>query len=851
MMRHVLLITLFFPLFLAAQENCFNGVDDDGDGLIDLNDVDDCVCLNGLNVGGDQSLIPNPSFEQTSCLPTSWSQLNCATGWQQATNPTSDYFNSQSYYPSIFPQPVPDGNGLTGAYAFPTWQEYLGSCLISPMLAGQQYSITFSIAATAANGVFSAVAPIFFGPIDITIFGRGNCVTFPVNTNGCPVPNGWVALGSVTYNPINTWSTVNITFTPPFNIATIILGSPCDLPADYQALNGFHPYFLFDNLQLGEDIEYEADLVRTGEFCTNDVMITAHPDTASGVYQWFYEGVALVGETDTILDVSGNGLLPGTYQFYYFVDDTTCVITPIELEPSQYPAPQLSINDNDGCAPHTVNFTNTTVAAMTASCSYIFGNGATSANCNASTTYTQPGVYSVTLSVTSPLGCTRDTTYVNAITVHEVPVAIFSADSLEGCIDLPVNFTDLSQGPAHTCAWTFGDGGTSNLQNPSHLYTQDGIWDVGLTVTTAAGCTHDTSFVAYIRSVDSPTMLLSVDTIQGCRPLTLQFSNDCDPADVATCAWSFSNGYSTTNCDPQVTFMDAGTYSVTFSVMSPLGCPGDTTVTDWITVHDLPQPDLLPFPENGCHPLEVNFQNTTDPFYTQTCFWTFGDGGTSDECDPTYTYMAAGIYDVGLTVISSQNCLGDTLFPQLITVYEHPVAGFTYLPQQTDVFQPEIHFTDTSSWDVVAWEWLFGDEGDLGTSILTNPSFTFPGEETGIYPVTLVVTNFNGCVDTVMVPVTIDGYTSAYVPNAFTPDGDGQNDLFFPYVKDIVHSKYRFTIYDRWGERIFETVDHRMGWDGSFKGRPAKQDVYVWQLELVSSVDGKRRTLLGHVSLLR
>ncbi|MEO8588240.1 MAG: hypothetical protein ABI432_02640, partial [Flavobacteriales bacterium] len=281
------LLALSAPALLA-QEACFNGIDDDGDGLIDLNDSTDCNCLNSLNIGGDESLIPNPSFEDFDCLPSSWSELSCASGWEQATQPTSDYFNTASFYPAIFPQPPPDGAGLAGGYMFPGWQEYLGACLTGPMLAGQQYSITFNIAATATDGVFSAVVPIYFGPVEVTIFGLANCVPFPVNTVDCPVGVGWTELGSVSYTPSNTWSTINITFTPTFDVAAIILGSPCDLPPDYVTdPQGFNPYFFFDGLQLGEDVPYHAPIDQHRDPATTGRevrVVDTHPVADRGVH---------------------------------------------------------------------------------------------------------------------------------------------------------------------------------------------------------------------------------------------------------------------------------------------------------------------------------------------------------------------------------------------------------------------------------------------------------------------------------------------------------------------------------------------------------------------------------------
>lgn len=846
---------------VAAQENCFNALDDDGDGLFDLNDTTDCVCINSLNIGGDVSLIPNPSFEETDCLPQSWSELSCATGWEQATQPTSDYFNSQSYYPAIFPQPVPDGDGLAGGYIFPGWQEYLGACLTNPMVAGEDFSITFDVAATTTDGVFSIAQPPAYGPIDITIFGLPNCVPFPVNTYDCPVGVGWTELGSVNYTPSDTWSTVTISFTAPFDVETIILGSPCNLPPDYVTdFNGLNPYFLYDNLQLGEDVEYNATIDQfydavidpSDGSCTIVHTFTAHPDTITGVYQWYQEGVALIGQNDTILDLVGSGLdEEALYQFYYYVDDTTCVITEIQADIPEYPGPEMTMDDPDGCAPHAVSFTNSTPSTEPMICEWSFSNGGSSLICDPTEIFDDPGFYDVTLTITFPDACPVDTTYANAIEVFEIPVAAFTTDTIIGCIDLPVQFTNTSTGPVASGVYDFGDGSGAPGLDVTHTYTTAGTWDVQFTVTSPGGCVDDTTMLAIITSVDSPTVLFTSDTTAGCQPLAIQFTNNTDPAYVASCEWSFTGGGTSAICDALHTFTDPGVYTVTLTVTTPWGCSGSATVPDMITVHALPVPSFTAEPDSGCYPLEVMFTNTSTGVVPDGCAWTFGDGAIAAPCDPVYTYDEAGVYDVWLRVTSPEGCLNDTLQPQMITVFDHPVADFGFGPQPTNFYAPQIMFFDSSSADAVLWEWAFGEGGILGVDSVPNPVLTFPGEDSGVYPVQLIVTNAHGCVDTTMRTVLIDGYYTVYVPNTFTPDADGVNDFFMPVLKDYDPGTHMFAVYDRWGERIFETNSATDPWDGTVGGAEAKQDVYVWQVESTSLIDGQRRTFLGHVTLIR
>lgn len=166
---------LYFSIAINAQEICNNGIDDDGDNLIDLNDVSDCVCSSGTP-SVVPSLIPNPSFEQHTCCPQSFSELNCSTGWLQATNATSDYFHPCGYVASGITNAglgtFPDGVACTGVIITTDYKEYLGSCLTAPMTAGTAYKINFNIASFMAGSTLDDCQSGVnnnYGALDITI----------------------------------------------------------------------------------------------------------------------------------------------------------------------------------------------------------------------------------------------------------------------------------------------------------------------------------------------------------------------------------------------------------------------------------------------------------------------------------------------------------------------------------------------------------------------------------------------------------------------------------------------------------------------------------------------------------
>jgi gliding motility-associated-like protein len=332
-MNKVILTILFAFLssIIYSQENCNNGIDDDGDGLIDLNDTE-CNCVGSSTIV--PSLIPNPSFEDYDYCPNQISQLDAASIWIQATIPTTDYFNTCGYVNNAGMTPFPDGNAAVGAFFASGWQEYLGACLLSPMLAGTNYQIKFNIASKPAdpfvnlgnNGV------ITYGPINVTLYGSTNCNNLPVSTYGCPSnanPN-WIVLGYVNYVPNGNWSELTISFNPTVNINAIILGSPCQLPVEYAWINNnYAPYFYFDNLILNESTVFNSNSVSinsSGDFCTNNVVLNStvtNPGTYT--YQWYNNGIAILGATNNFLALST--YIPSASYSLKITDSLNCYIS--------------------------------------------------------------------------------------------------------------------------------------------------------------------------------------------------------------------------------------------------------------------------------------------------------------------------------------------------------------------------------------------------------------------------------------------------------------------------------------------------------------------------------------------
>lgn len=398
-MKKLLLISLFFISFIAfAQENCNNGIDDDGDGKIDLNDPD-CSCGPSTSI---PSIIPNPSFESYTVCPTYISQLNNSSQWQQATIPTTDYFNSCGYLNNAGMTPFPDGNAAVGTFFAKGWQEYLGACLTTPMIAGTNYQLTFNIASKPAtsNVGLGNGGVIDYGPIDIVLYGRQSCTTFPLSTTGCPTnyDSSWIILGKANYTPIGNWGVLNILFTPTANINTIILGSPCQLPPNYNGVNDYAPYFYFDNLLLNTSAAFGVNVNQAGFFCDNNLVLTANLTTTFSpavTYQWYFNGIAIVGATNSTYSVPSFATNLGQYSVKV-TDGSSCFISSRITVNNTIPPP-----DYTTIQPNCITTTGT-ITITTPAIEYSFDNGVT---WQSSPTKSLLPVGSYFIKIKSPNGC--------------------------------------------------------------------------------------------------------------------------------------------------------------------------------------------------------------------------------------------------------------------------------------------------------------------------------------------------------------------------------------------------------------------------------------------------------------
>jgi len=298
------------------------------------------------------------------------------------------------------------------------------------------------------------------------------------------------------------------------------------------------------------------------------------------------------------------------------------------------------------------------------------------------------------------------------------------------------------------------------------------------------------------------------------------------------------------------TYPFSGNTSVNVSVVGTAnGCSNFTNTS--IMVNPTPNASINLGNAKGCVPACVTFSAGGSSNITNYN-WILNGAGITGSVNGAYCFDEAASYTLGLTVMDAYGCTS-TVVPVTIDIYPKPTADFNHAPLKPIVNQdPFVTFTD-ASWGapIVSWNWYFMNTAQY-TSVEQNPTFSYT--EPGTYPVVLVVKSDKGCVDTLIRPLVVGEDFGIYVPNAFTPNGDGVNDIFQP--KGFGVTKYELNIFDRWGEKVFSTKDFEKGWDGTMQSKHdmkygiIEEGTYTWLINC-TSVFGKSHELKGHVILMK
>ncbi len=742
-----------------SQEICDNAIDDDLDGLIDLQD-DDCSCGAGLNAKLNNA-IPNPDFNSSSCCPTTWwNNLNCVDSWTTDTtifnsswalnymsscNSCSLWVNSNYITP---PECLlPANNGFIGMGFWNwnwnnsnwNWNRRASSCLNAPFVPGNSYVLFFDAFNTwnwtSQNG--------FDDTVHISVYGTNSCANVPsVNTNqSCGDPN-WDILDSIEIIvPVDTaWHQYSFTFSPTDTIYGIAFGQTCSsFNNNNNNVNNGWQRILLDNLLLYDSEDYNIQISESGAVCSPPYILTSTIDTTGGTWQWYKDSVAIIGETDSVIDITNMG--PGNYTVLYSMNNT-CQGLNLNVPPPVTPLAFQTAVASPICEGDNVSFDGFSfVSAGTIDHFYYdFGNGDSAFVEDPNYVFDTAGVFNVVFTAETNLGCTASNTQV--VTVYDKP----EVDFLTGnqCLYDAANFvslTTLDNGVLDSLSWDFDDGSIEYDSLESHLYNAAGNYTIKLFARSDQGCIDSALQTIVINPV--PVADYTVD--DDCENINIPFTNasTISSGTIVNNEWKFGDNATASTVNANHIYLDHGNLMTSLLVTSDSGCVDSTT----IAIQVYPEPIAHFTNQSSC--FFAKFENTSTiatGSSMPTTNWNFGDGNTDTEYDTEHFYTANGDYNVTLEVISNHGCINQ--FDSTINIFNNFDASFTILNHLICSNEP-MQFTNTST-EVFGQEINYLWEASDGqTSTLEHPVFNFVNNTELPTPIemSLKISTSSGCID--------------------------------------------------------------------------------------------------------
>lgn len=419
----------------------------------------------------------------------------------------------------------------------------------------------------------------------------------------------------------------------------------------------------------------------------------------------------------------------------------------------QTPVASFSVPSLQGCVPYNVQFTNTSTGAV--SYQWNFGNGNSSVIASPGNVFTVAGTYVVTLTATSASGLISSSSA--QIIVNPKPIADFSVAQNLGCQSSQVFSFQNQSALFDSCVWDFGDGTTSNVLNPQHVYSIPGLFNVTLVVYNKQyGCSDIKIKSGYITVYPSPTAMITVNDSVTCDPLfNFQFSAQMQNA--TSWSWNFGDGSASTSWSPSHVYPDTGLYTPTLTMTSSNGCINTVPLTSQVHIKWNPVPVITVSDDSGCMP--HNLALIASYYSNGTYGWSLGNGLTRTGSSVYYTYPDSGSFQVNLNVVYTNGCQQNLNGP-LITVLPRPFFTYSMLNFLGCAPLP-VQFVNTTSANY-SWLWDFGD-GTTSTQKAPVHIYT----NSGTYQVSLEATTVNGC----KLGYPLSQKVKVYSPDAnFTPD---------------------------------------------------------------------------------
>ncbi len=369
-------------------------------------------------------------------------------------------------------------------------------------------------------------------------------------------------------------------------------------------------------------------------------------------WKWYFGE----GTTGTLQHPSHTYITAGTYMVSLKIttnqncSDSISKTVTIENKPTV----KFGGDNVSGCAPLNVNFSDSSITTIGSKYFWSFGDTISSSLKNIAHAYMTTGVYTVKHTVITSAGCTDSLVKTGYINVIGTAIAKFT--TANGCKGSTISFTDsstISSGTITDWSWNFGDGTSSTLQSPSHIYVISGTYTVSLKITTSQKCSNSISKTITIEN--KPTVKFGSDNVSGCAPLNINFSDSSVAAPGSKYFWSFGDTGASASKNTAHAYVASGVYTVKHIVITSAGCIDSLVKTDYVKVTDAPAAKFTPSPYMTKLPNAiVDFTNHSSG--SGALLWNFGDSTLSIQQSPAHTFVKAGIYTVCLMVQYITGC---------------------------------------------------------------------------------------------------------------------------------------------------------------------------------------------------
>jgi gliding motility-associated-like protein len=585
-------------------------------------------------------------------------------------------------------------------------------------------------------------------------------------------------------------------------------------------------------------------LICKGDFISMTNKSTPYPLGNSLSYTWTADSL-----TRSNIDIVQQFNSVGFFDIkLHAIDNTTgcqdSLIKTKRLEVSDFPETNFAGSPlYIDCPPLASNFGDSTKTTVL-SWDWNFGDGNTSSSQNPINIFTSPGLYDISLITTNFAGCSDTLIRQKYVDINGPNGYVnFSPDTL--CIPDSVKF-ELALNNTQFYIWNFGDGNNISYYYDDfpdsifHHYKKGGTFQPTIELIDDEGCFYALPELPIIQgdSINAQFMTSS-DII--CDVFEIPFQNTSRSTFDSEFLWTFGDLDSSKIKSPLHTYLTDSIYTVTLKQTSPLGCIDSVSKT--ITVFNAPFPKLDIQNENFCVPSNSTLKLIlgNNGFVADSSFFTIENSKIMGD-SIVYQFENAGINNIQFTIAyGSGNCIIDSILAT--PFYKWPIADFEFAPKNNSVDDPVVIFKNKTQ-NATEWLWDFND-GEMSSEESPGNSFNVAGA----YKVKLIGLNDGGCSDTIVKDVNIAPYDFIRVPSAFSPNGDGQNDLFgILRAGDL--TILEFKIYNRWGNIVFESNNANDQWDGTKKGNPQNTGTYIYYIK-GSQNSGEITEIKGDFTLIR